>query len=223
MTASEDPHVEWVERVVANCGPKKLGIDPAAQKTMKFRSGPWLRWNPADSDVAWAVDRYRDGIHRTDLRALGGDLSTPEKRRRAFVATLLWGAGETNRYFGRHAKALASETLPSVLEKTVVEVGSEKLPEAWSTAARMPGLGFRFFTKWLWIAGIDASLEVPPLVFDQKVRDGLVATDFPWERARISESRRWVNYCRDAAAVAKKLGVTGEWVEYWLFCGAPCD
>lgn len=222
MTTSEDLHAAWVAQVVTHCGPVILAeFDPARQQTMHFHPRSWKRWNPTDSDVAWALDQYCDGIHRRDLCALAKDLSTPVKRRRAFVATLLWGAGTTNRYYGRHAEALASETLPSILDDTVMQVSRNDLAGAWSTAARLPGLDFRFFTKWLWVAGVAAGLTAPPLVFDQLVRDSLLSAAWPWDHRRINDCRRWVNYCQDAAAVAGKLGVTSEWIEYWLFSGAP--
>jgi hypothetical protein len=97
--------------------------------------------------------RLSGGIHRRDLRALAQELSTPEKRRAAFVATLPWGAGETNRYYGRHAKALSSERLPSILEETGEADRSQRLAGALPTAARLPGMGFRFFTEWIWVSG----------------------------------------------------------------------
>jgi hypothetical protein len=148
-------------------------------------------------------------------------LSTPTKRRRAFVATLLWGVGTTNRYYGRHAEALASEDLHEILEKTVEQVSRDDLEGAWSTATRLPGLNYRFFTKWLWVAGVDAGLKAPPLVLDSQVRLGLQKTNWPFHIRRINDCQRWINYCIDAAAVGRKLGVASEWVEYWLFSGAP--
>jgi hypothetical protein len=223
MASSEDLHAEWVARIVANCGSSEIRsrFDPAAQPKINFHRDPWLRWNRDDSDVAWALDRYRDGIDRRDLWVLAQDLSTPAKRRRAFVATLLWGAGPTNRYYGRHAEALSSEELQEILEQTVAQISRDQLEDAWSTAGRLPGLDFRFFTKWLWVAGVSANLEAPPLVFDNQVRHGLQKTKWPFETRRLNDCRRWVNYCIDAAEAGRQLGVTGEWVEYWLFSGAP--
>ncbi len=130
------------------------------------------------------------------------------------------GARETHRCYGRHAEALSSETLVSILEKTVAQVGRNDLEGAWSSAAGIPGVGFRFFTKWLWVAGVGAGLAAPPLVFDKRVRDSLQDAKWPFDRRRINERRRWVNYCEDAAAVGRTLGVRSEWVEYWLFSGA---
>ncbi|ORX04784.1 hypothetical protein AWC29_12815 [Mycobacterium triplex] len=188
---------------------------------MTFHPNAWLKWNPDDVDVAWALDHYRNGIHRRDLWRLGQDLSTPTNRRKAFIATLLWGVGTTNRYYGRHAEALSSEDLQAILDKTVVQIIRNDLEGAWSTAAHIPGLDYRFFTKWLWVAGVDARLQAPPLVFDSQVRLGLQKTKWPFHPRRINDCQRWVNYCIDAAVVGRNLGVTGEWVEYWLFSGAP--
>jgi len=222
MTSSEDPHTAWVARVVAGCGPEILSrFDPASQRTMTFYPSSWLKWNPHDADVTWAVDHYRKGIHRRDLWALGRDLGTPMKRRRAFIATLLWGVGTTNRYYGRHAEALSSEDLEKILEETVKQITRDDLEGAWTTATRLPGLDYPFFTKWLWVAGVDARLDAPPLVLDSQVRLGLQKTKWPFHTRRINDCQRWVNYCIDAAAVGKELGVASEWVEYWLFSGAP--
>ncbi|WP_141681159.1 hypothetical protein [Mycobacterium malmoense] len=218
----DDPHAAWVARVVARCGDVILSrFDPSSQRAMTFHSDSWKKWNPNDADVAWALDRFKDGIHRRDLWALSEDLSTPMKRRRAFVATLLWGVGTTNRYYGRHSQALAFGDLEEILEKTVAQVSRDDLEDAWSTAARIPGLEYRFFTKWLWVAGVNQRLQAPPLVFDSQVRLGLQKTNWPFHTRRINECQRWVNYCSDAAAVGRELGVASEWVEYWLFSGAP--
>ncbi|KAA1250182.1 hypothetical protein F0Q45_11120 [Mycobacterium simiae] len=221
MPSYDDSHAEWAARVSAHCGHHIKRFDPATQPKIGFHPRPWLRWNGHDSDVAWAPDHYRDGIDRGDLRLLAQDLGTAAKRRRAFVATLIWGAGPTNRYYGRHAKVLASPDLHAILERTVDQVGADDLEGAWRTAAGLPGLGFRFFTKWLWVAGAGQNLLAPPLVFDNQVRTGLRLTHWPWHPRRLNDRRRWVNYCNDAAAVGNRLGVTGEWAEYWLFSGAP--
>src|SRR5947209_763240 len=139
MSTSEDLHAAWVAQVVAHCGSLILAeFDPATQQTMRFHPRSWVRWNPEDLDVAWAIDQYPDGIHRRDLWALAKHLETPIQRRRAFVATLFWGAGTTNRYYGRHAEALASAKLPSILEETVGQVGRNDLEGAWSTVASLP-------------------------------------------------------------------------------------
>ncbi len=223
-----DMHQAWVERVALECGNDIRGFDPETQDVMRSHREPWLRWNKSDADLVRLLDEYPNGIHRRDLRTLASGLGTPRERRTAFVATLLWGAGETNRYYGRHAKALKSGDLDRILEETARQVRQSDLEGAWSTATKIPGLSFRFFTKWLWLVGTRADLPAPPLVYDQRVLDALAKAHWPFDRRRINERRRWVNYCRDAAAVAQRLSqqpaapnVTSEWVEYWLFSGAP--
>lgn len=223
-----DSHESWVERVSTACRDNILGFDPDSQVSMRFHRDPWLRWNKDDADLSRLLDDYLDGIHRRDLKALAKDLTTPAKRRAAFVATLLWGAGPTNRYYGRHSKALKSNELEDILEKSVLQIQSNDLEGAWSTTAKLPGLGFRFFTKWLWLAGADAELPAPPLVFDQRVLDSLQVAHWPFDHRRTNARGRWVSYCHDSAAVANQLSqepkapnVTSEWVEYWLFSGAP--
>lgn len=223
-----DPHEAWVERVVSECGSEVLRFDPETQIAMRSRREPWLRWNKSDADLVHLLDQYPNGIHRRDLRQLARELGTPHDRRIAFIACLLWGVGPTNRYYGRHAAALGSPDLELILEVSARQVRDNDLEGAWSTAGKIPGLGFRFFTKWLWLAGADAYLPASPLVYDQRVRDALEKAHWPFDLRRINERRRWVNYCQDAAAVAAALAaqpgapkVTGEWVEYWLFSGAP--
>lgn len=154
---------------------------------------------------------------------MSGDLDTAAKRRRAFVVTLLWGAGTTNRYYGRHSQALAFGGLNEILDQSVKSVQCGDLSGGWSAMYRLPGLGFRFFTKWLWAAGVHAQLETSPLVFDQRVIDGLAKRGWPFHSRQINYKQRWLNYCSDAAAVGERLGVTGEWVEYWLFSGAQAE
>ncbi len=152
---------------------------------------------------------------------MSGQLDSVAQRRRAFVTTLLWGVGTTNRYYGRHAEALAFAGLDDMLEQSVSAVKRDDLASGWSAIYRLPGLDFRFFTKWLWVAGVAAKLKAPPLVFDQRVIDGLAKTGWPFHPRQINYKRRWLNYCSDAAAVGERVGVSGEWVEYWLFDGAP--
>ena len=223
-----DLHESWVMRVVSECGDNIVRFDPKSQAAMHFHPESWLRWNTSDPDLSRLLDEYASGIHRQDLRELARDLNTPNKRRIAFIATLLWGVGETNRYYGRHAKALKASNLDRILDDSARQVRDNDLEGAWSTAGKIPGLGFRFFTKWLWLAGADAYLPASPLVYDQRVRDALEKAHWPFDLRRINERRRWVNYCQDAAAVAAVVAaqpgapkVTGEWVEYWLFSGAP--
>ncbi len=215
-------HREWIDRIVEQYG---LVIhsryDPAKQTAMRSNAGAWLRWNPHDEDVRWALDHYHRGIHRSDLWTLSSDLDTQAKRRSAFVVTLLWGVGTTNRYYGRHSDALAFTGLDDMLEQSVEAVSRGDLQRGWSAIYRLPGLDFRFFTKWLWVAGVSANLEAAPLVFDQRVINGLAKTEWPSHPRQINNKQRWLNYCADASAVGDRLGVNGEWVEYWLFSGAP--
>jgi hypothetical protein len=228
MGMQVDPHEAWVQRVVSECGSEVRGFDPETQVAMRSHREPWLRWNKSDADLVHLFDQYPNGIHRRDLRQLALDLGTPHDRRVALIACLLWGVGPTNRYYGRHAAALGSPDLERILEVSARQVRDNDLEGAWSTAAGIPGLAFRFFTKWLWLAGTHTGLSAPPLVYDQRVRDGLAKANWPSDHRRVNNRGRWVNYCRDAAAVARKLSqqpgapnVTSEWVEYWLFSGAP--
>ena len=224
MSCSEAAHPEWVAAVVTQYGSVITSrFDPATQPRISFNAERWMRWNRGDEYVAWALDRYADGVARTDLWRLAEDLSTPANRRRAFTATLLWGAGKTSRYYGRHAAALSFDELEPVLEQTVDQIAADNFDGAWSTADRLPGLRFPFFTKWLWIAGIASDLKASPLIFDSRVRRGLRTRDWPWHPRAINDRRRWLSYCNDAAAIGRNLSVTGEWVEYWLFEGAPLD
>jgi hypothetical protein len=221
-TQDREHHDTWVDRVAERYGATIRGrFDPAKQHTMKSNAGAWLRWNPHDEDVRWALDHYDEGVHRSDVWALSRDLDTGAKRRRAFVVTLLWGVGTTNRYYGRHSAALACADLDDMLDRSVTAVGRGDLAGGWSAIYRLPGLDFRFFTKWLWVAGVDADLQAPPLVYDQRVINGLAQTEWPSHPRQINHRQRWLNYCADAAAVGNQLGVNGEWVEYWLFSGAP--
>jgi hypothetical protein len=65
VTTYEDPHAAWVVRVSAHGGPEiRSRFDPATRRKINFHRSPWLRWNPHDADVAWALDHYRDGIDR---------------------------------------------------------------------------------------------------------------------------------------------------------------
>lgn len=218
----DNAHREWVDRVAEQYGSVIRGrFDPARQPAMTSNTSAWLRWNLHDEDVAWALGHYADGVHRRDLWELSSDLSTPANRRRAFVSTLLWGVGTTNRYYRRHSQALAFDGLGDMLEQSVAAVQRGDLAGGWSAIYGLPGLGFRFFTKWLWVAGAATQLEIRPLVFDQRVIDGLATTEWPSHLRRINYKQRWLNYCSDAALVGQRLGITGEWVEYWLFSGAP--
>lgn len=220
----DDSHRLWVTRIAADYGTViRDRFDPSEQPAMKSNGNAWRRWNPDDTDVRWALEHYAQGIHRSDLRALSRELDSAPQRRRAFVATLLWGVGSTNRYYGRHSRALASPDLAGMLERSVAAVQEGELAGAWSAIYRLPGLDFRFFTKWLWVAGASANLDAPPLVFDQRVINGLYKTEWPFHARQINNRQRWVNYCSDSAALATELGISGEWIEYWLFSGAPTE
>lgn len=131
--------------------------------------------------------------------------------------------GTTNRYYGRHAQALAFPGLDDLLESSVEAVQRDDIAGGWSAIYRLPGLQFRFFTKWLWVAGMGADLEVPPLTFDNRVIEALKSTNWPFHPRQINDKQRWLNYCADAAAVGRQLGVGGEWVEHWLFNGAKAS
>lgn len=217
-----DVHQQWVDHVVTRHGQVILDrFDPAQQPPMSSNARAWLRWNPADPDVAWALDHFDRGVHRADLTELARDLDTAADRRRAFVVTLLWGVGTTNRYYGRHSQALASPDLDAMLDRSAAAIRRGDLADGWSAIYRLPGLDFRFFTKWLWVIGIGVGLPAAPLVFDQRVINGLATTQWPAHPRQINNKQRWLNYCRDAAAVGNRLGVDGQWVEYWLFSGAP--
>lgn len=139
--AGVDVHQQWVDHVVTQYGQViRDRFDPATQPAMSSNARAWRRWNPGDHDVAWALDQYGRGVHRTDLAALARDLDTVADRRRAFVVTLLWGVGTTNWYYGRHAQALASPDLDAMLDRSAGAIRRGDLADGWSAIYRLPGL-----------------------------------------------------------------------------------
>lgn len=212
---------EWTERVASQYADAIRRHDPANQRSFQPNVAAWRRWNPSNGTVAWMLERYGSGIHRCDLARLAQDLSTTELRREAFVSVLVWGAGSTNRYYGHHHRALQHPELDDILLHSLESIRSDDLGHAWTIISPLPGLRYPFFTKWLWFAGVSSRLDAPPLIFDSRVIGGLLTREWPWKPRRSNMKRRWVDYCRDSAAIAAELGVPPEWFEYWLFEGAP--
>lgn len=216
----EAANTAWAETVAAAHGPAIAGSDPSLQAKMKPHPKPWRNRHPNDQDVNWVLSQYPDGIDRNDLALLAGaGLNTPAARRRAFVATIMWGTGTTNRYQGRHEALLNDPRLPEALAASVDHLGEQRHLEAFRTMDPLTGITYRFHTKWLWVVGRALETHPLPLVMDNRVWMSLEGLHWPGIAQRQGMPQRWHTYLVDAASVAGLVGVTPEHVEYWLFKG----
>lgn len=224
---------QWVARIATRHSLAIRSHDPTDQRRMHPWRSHWLKWTEGDADVVWVFSQFEEGIHRHDLPALVGDANIQELRR-AFIATLAWGAGDTHRYYGRHAEALASTLLPTAPEQSHQSMAAGESAGAWAAMQPVPGMTFRFFTKWLWVLGAHTHADPAPLTFDERVRSSLRFREWPWGRGEVNDRTRWIEYCADAKAIATAVAsvqvcsgaspvnrqLSSEWVEYWLFEGA---
>lgn len=209
----------WIASVVSHHADAIRNADPGSQLEMRPNVRAWNRWFADDSLVLHVVKTYEAGISRKQLHslALNSDLSSRDGRRNVFVTTLVWGVGSTNRYYGRHRRLLTDAGLDEALESSYRHLLEGETEDAFRAMDRLPGITFRFHTKWLWIAGSALGLQPVPLIFDNRVMASLRGLDWPEMTQRQSASRRWFRYIEDAAIVAQDLDVTAEHVELWLF------
>jgi hypothetical protein len=215
----EDVRDSWIRSVVARHGEEIRSAVPALQPSMKPNIPAWNRWF---DDAPWVIDVLSDigtDISRGTLKnfARDSELSSQEGRRRVFVATLAWGVGSTNRYYGRHKTLLMSPLLDGALESSYKHLLNNRVEDAFVAMNPLPGITYRFHTKWLWIVGSTLGLQPMPLTFDNRVGQSLRQLKWPEMQRRQAQRQRWHRYIQDAESVSRELGVSEEHVELWLF------
>lgn len=209
----------WIASLVSEHGDEIRNADPASQLSMKPNPRAWKRWFSEESTVIDVVETFKEGVTRPELHSFvrNSDLSSTGGRRSAFIATLVWGVGSTNRYYGRHKRLLTSAGLDGALKESYSHLREGKTEAAFVSMDPLPGITFRFHTKWLWVVGSALNMQPLPLIFDNRVMNSLRGLKWPEMTRRQSQSSRWSRYIEDSDAVATRLGVTSEHVELWLF------
>jgi len=212
----DDARNSWIQSVIVQHGDAIRSADPATQAPMRPNHAAWVRWF---KDVPWvieALDAVGTDISRRKLHDFveTSNIASEQGRRRAFVATLAWGVGSTNRYYGRHKQLLTSARLDDALRSSYEHLKGSRFEDSFAELNPLPGITYRFHTKWLWVVGCELGLEPMPLTFDNRVRQSLRRLRWPEMQRRQPQRHRWHRYVQDAGAVARRLDVSPEHVEY---------
>lgn len=245
VTAKAGARVAMDQQAVAALRPYATRIAGAATRhpAVGFSEATWCGWlalaNAATRSLprvaasrhglaGWFGVAHLGRIDRADLRRLAAAGTTRSDNLRLFVATMVWGRGQNNqRMMGNLMRCLNSPTRDAVLTRTGT-LSAQGHPAAAYSAWRLPGLTYRFFSKWLWAAGIRGNgAGTVSLVQDSRVWESLGALHWDSIVAAGSTRRalRYEAYCSAASRWAASLSrptldVTSEDVEYALFCAA---
>ena len=199
------------------------GLTPAAHR-ISFQT---VNWAGRVNDPSVHVLAPRGSLTRGDLTALGNRARAGSRRQRRdlFVATLMWGYGESSARGPRYADAaLASPRLDPALDAATNAITARNLAGAWLAfaLARVPGYNQGFFTKYLYFAARgDPRWGVRPLIYDSLVHNALsFLADWlgvnlgPRPRPLVD---RYVAYCTLLDDWATHLEVEAEQVEMFLY------
>ncbi len=113
------------------------------------------RLRPHIDEITTPSDRSV-GFHPKTWRPLASQLGTDhaDGHVRLFTATMIWGSGTRNGRGPRNTcRALRAPSLAATLQRSAALVTHEDFASAY-VAARLPGVGPAFFTKWLWAVGL---------------------------------------------------------------------
>jgi hypothetical protein len=179
----------------------RAAIQATSQMPVEFVATTWRNWlsEIVDEGVLTVLDGLHGSVSRGDLRELAVRATGVQGRRQLFLAAMAWGRGKRNgRMLPGFKRAFAHPALDATLAKTC-DLIRDGLPaeayEAWR-AAKIPGLGEAFFTKWFYVCGM---ARVPNYCLDPLVLDGRVCKSLRmlgWGSWRASGVRR----CRGRAA-----------------------
>jgi hypothetical protein len=150
----EPVNAAWATRIVDMHGAAIRAVDPKGQYEMRPRPEGWRKRHYDDDDVEWVLTSFPNGLNRTGLLELAArGLDEPSGRRRTFVATMMWGVGDGSRMYGRHRSLLTSPELPDALTSSMELLRGQEPEGAFKVMEPLPGLSYRFHTKWLWVTG----------------------------------------------------------------------
>lgn len=211
----------WATKIIDRHGNAIGAADPMSQGRMQPRPEGWRKHHVDDEDVESVLTSFSGGLHRTDLLELAArGLDDSAVRRRTFVATMMWGVGDGSRMYGRHRRLFTSPELPGALASSVEMLRCQEPERAFGVMEPLPGLTYRFHTKWLWVVGRTLGTTPTPLIYDNRVWASLRELQWPGLTKRQGMPARWESYIRDAGFIARRLDVPPEHVEYWLFMGS---
>lgn len=203
-------------------------FSPDVVRRVKVYPATWARWIADDAEtegLTWFDTSIREAtVERADLLNLAATIEDddPTTLRRLFVATMMWGTGQSNGRGPRYLSlALADSRLDETLHHTRQAVLDNRPEDAYSQF-KIDGVGPSFFTKWFWAAGLGSDLRVVPLVLDARVWASLGALG--WNSVTAAESRlrklryrAYLDVCAEWAAGNPELFSSPEDVENVLF------
>jgi hypothetical protein len=200
---------------------------PDASKRVTIYPATWARWiRPEDTEgLGWFDPTQQQvAVERRDLVALAQavDADDPITLRRLFVATMMWGSGPWNGRGPRYtAQALKDPQLAGALRESRNSILHNQPEDAYARF-KIDGVGPSFFTKWFWAASLGSSLEVTPLVLDERVWASLSALGWnsvqaAGSRLRKRRYRAYLDTCATWAADKPELFGGPEDVENVLF------
>lgn len=156
---------------------------------------PWLASDPTAADLLDELggDGHGASVDRSCLAELASQLGTDhaDGHVRLFTATMIWGSGTRNGRGPRNTcRALRAPSLAATLRLSAALVTHEDFASAY-VAARLPGVGPAFFTKWLWAVGLARPRPPRPLILDSLVWASLARLG--WNSRDAAGSSRWAD------------------------------
>ncbi len=111
-----------------------------------------------------------------------------------WFATMVWGAGPRRRHRLRQWTGAMRPTLAEDLARSLAAAADSRMADAY-LAARLPGVGEAYLTKWLWALGLPSArvMSPRPMVLDSRVWQ--VLNQCGWRPTGRNQAERWVDYC----------------------------
>ena len=198
-------------------------------------SGRWEYHFPRDADVRCLVNDFRDEISRAKVVNYAPKTQTPtfSQLRRFFIAAMMWGYGERERYGPWRTRAmLDNPATKKALPNAYRHILDGDLQAAVDAVSGIKWFASTRFSKFFYFVGCAHKTRPMPLILDTYVLDELqrrqptlakeVATPQYKDNSDVVASFRplkggYALYVKEANDWARELGVKPDRLEFFLF------
>ena len=155
----------------------KLHIRKLEPDKVKFCIAPdiWKKRFPKDADVRELAEKFRSGITRAKALSCAPKTKNPtfSELRPLFIATMMWGYGETGYGPWRTSEMLKSRGIKQALPDACSQIIAGDWEAAKDNCAVIRYCDTPYFTKFLYFVGRRYKTETMPLILDSFVYDEL--------------------------------------------------
>ena len=197
----------------------------------------WKEHFPKDADVRALAEKFRGGITRAKVLSCAPKTKKPtfSELRPLFIATMMWGYGNTGYGPWRTSKMLKSCGIKQALPDACSQIIAGDWQAANDNCAVIRFCDTPYFTKFLYFVGRAQKTETMPLILDSFVYDELhrcaeaeeLMETVAWHKRnpkgfvgtlRVRKrTKSYALYVKVLNSWARRLKVKPDQLEYFLF------